>query len=50
MARTLAPEIPTGKLAKLRFDERHEFVEGGTVALSPGGEQFRDPRRRSCRS
>jgi hypothetical protein len=46
MIRTLAPEIPAGKPAKLRFDERHEFVESGTVAFSPGGEQFRDPWRR----
>ena len=44
VAGTLAPEIPAGKLAKLRVDERYELVESGTVAFSPGDEQFRDLR------
>ena len=42
MARTLAAEIPAGKPAKLRFDERYELVEGRIVPFPPGHEQLRD--------
>lgn len=43
VARTLAPEVAAGKLAKLCLYEGYEFVESGTVPRSPGRQQCRHP-------
>jgi hypothetical protein len=46
---TLASQVPTSELAKLRFDEWDELVERRTVSCSPRDEQLGYLRGRSRR-